>query len=538
MAEFLGASLEPDEDDLATSLDLIWAIENCTEVFGNLSLAEENNVTCLRHAPVLTNTAEMRVWILAFMCIFSIFGNVLTVVAIYRDKHRTSLCTLILHLSIADCLVGFFCLGGEAIWTYTVSWNYGNILCKLLKFFQMLGLYASTFMVVVVGVDRWQAITHPLQRSQAGKRRFHSYIATAWSISIFLSLPQLLIFRVSKGPFIEEFYQCVTYGFYTARWQEQLYSIFNLVCNFIIPLVILILTCSSTLVRLKDNERGFHQPSAPPRSRAATASSYLTQAEQTRQKKMRRATRRSLQLSLYIVGAFLICWIPYYVVSMIIIFSPSPEKVPAMLLDGIFCFGMFNSLLNPIIYGAFHLWKPSTSHSNGVTELKSVRRKFSSKSSFLCQSSGTPNVMAGRPSASNRNAFNSPPNQGPTRNNGLRKQPVQRCNTTESGPSVLNQVDGRLHAVKYVPNPAQNAERGTFMLSRCATFDVPTSKVDRKKVSMKRRQIKEQLYKEDTQKTQGPNGGHLGNGGNDYAYDYTQDILGENEEILNCTHGD
>ncbi|TRY66940.1 hypothetical protein TCAL_07655 [Tigriopus californicus] len=420
----------------------------------------------------------------------------------------------------------------------------------------MLGLYVSTFMVVVVGVDRWQAITHPLQRSQAGKRRFHLYIASAWSLSIFLSLPQLLIFRVSKGPFIEEFYQCVTYGFYTARWQEQLYSIFNLVCNFIIPLVILILTCSSTLVRLKDNERGFHPPSATPaRSKASsnnttttssaattgttTTSSYLSQAEQTRQKKMRRATRRSLHMSLYIVGAFLVCWIPYYVVSMIIIFSPNPEKVPPMLLDGIFCFGMFNSLLNPIIYGAFHLWKPPTSQSNGITELKSVRRKFSSKSSFLCQSTSTPTggMMPGRSSMLLRTpASSSSPAQPLGKNSlGLRKPPVQRCHTTESSSVLLNH-NSRSDTPKSSPNPSHPLGRGTFMLSRCATFDVPTSKVDRQKVSMKRRQIKE-INKglEDNRTHRGNGSRHLENGSHEYTYDYTQEILGEKDEILNCS---
>ena len=34
---------------------------------------------------------------------------------------------------------------------------------------------------------------------------------------------------------------------------------------------------------------------------------------------------------------------------------------------------MSNSLINPLIYGAFHLWKPSAGHSNGLTEMKSTR---------------------------------------------------------------------------------------------------------------------------------------------------------------------
>ena len=61
---------------------------------------------------------------------------------------------------------------------------------------------------------------------------------------------QLLIFHVVKGPFYEEFYQCVTYGFYTEPWQEQLYNTFSLVSMFILPLVILISTYVSTIITI------------------------------------------------------------------------------------------------------------------------------------------------------------------------------------------------------------------------------------------------------------------------------------------------
>lgn len=57
---------------------------------------------------------------------------------------------------------------------------------------------------------------------------------------------KLLIFRVVRGPFIEDFYQCHTQGFYTAVWQEQLYTTFSLVFMFIIPLFVIIITYLST----------------------------------------------------------------------------------------------------------------------------------------------------------------------------------------------------------------------------------------------------------------------------------------------------
>ncbi|PVD19374.1 hypothetical protein C0Q70_19862 [Pomacea canaliculata] len=42
-----------------------------------------------------------------------------------------------------------------------------------------------------------------------------------------------------RGPFQEEFYQCVTFGSYKEEWQRQLYSIASLLLMFVVPLVII-----------------------------------------------------------------------------------------------------------------------------------------------------------------------------------------------------------------------------------------------------------------------------------------------------------
>ncbi|GIX71780.1 RNase H domain-containing protein [Caerostris darwini] len=66
----------------------------------------------------------------------------------------------------------------------------------------------------------------------------------------FLFLLQLFIFSVMRGPFVEEFYQCVTYAFYTALWQEQLYTTLTLIFMFLLPLLILITTYIATFLTI------------------------------------------------------------------------------------------------------------------------------------------------------------------------------------------------------------------------------------------------------------------------------------------------
>lgn len=79
----------------------------------------------------------------------------------------------------------------------------------------------------------WSGILIPFSFLSFGNMNFFTYF-------------QYLIFRVAKGPFFEDFYQCVTHGFYSAPWQEQLYTTFTLIFMFIIPLVILTGTYLST----------------------------------------------------------------------------------------------------------------------------------------------------------------------------------------------------------------------------------------------------------------------------------------------------
>jgi len=47
----------------------------------------------------------------------------------------------------------------------------------------------------------------------------------------------MYIFRVMRGPFEEDFYQCVTYGAYTEQWQEQLYSCLSVLLMYALPLI-------------------------------------------------------------------------------------------------------------------------------------------------------------------------------------------------------------------------------------------------------------------------------------------------------------
>ncbi|CAG4935551.1 unnamed protein product [Colias eurytheme] len=350
-----------------------WPVEKCLEfnLINNTSNEEFMNkvfvyngteIMCLEHAPILTPSTIMRASVLSVMALLSFLGNFATMISVQRGKRCrrrarpswTAIYSLIFQLSVADLLVTVFCIAGEAGWSFSVQWYAGNVGCKLFKFLQMFALYLSTFILVLIGVDRWLAVKYPM-KSMATATRSTRLVIVAWILSFLLSLPQTIVFRVAKGPFVEEFYQCVTHGFYTERWQEQAYTTLSLVFMFLLPLLILMSTYVSTVRTIAKSEKVFQ-----PETRREK---YLT-PDMNRRRLIDRAKMKSLRMSIVIVAAFIIWWTPYYVMMIIFTFLNPDKGLSEDLLSGIFFFGMSNSLVNPVIYGAFHLWPRKRSRNS------------------------------------------------------------------------------------------------------------------------------------------------------------------------------
>ncbi|EDW69257.1 gonadotropin-releasing hormone receptor [Drosophila virilis] len=330
-------------------------------------VAEQVPEHVMDHAPQLSRSGLLKVYVLTVMALFSLLGNLLTIWNIYKtritrrnSRHTWSaIYSLMFHLSIADVLVTGFCLIGEAAWCYTVQWLANELTCKLVKLFQMFSLYLSTYVLVLIGVDRWIAVKYPMKSLNMAKR-CHRLLGGTYILSLVLSLPQFFIFHVARGPFVEEFYQCVTHGFYTAVWQEQMYATFTLVFTFLLPLCILFGTYMSTFRTISSSEKMFQG------SKLANYSTTKQLPTQTnRQRLIHKAKMKSLRISVVIIIAFLICWTPYYVMMIIFMFWNPDKRLGDDLQDAIFFFGMSNSLVNPLIYGAFHLC-PGKSNKSGT----------------------------------------------------------------------------------------------------------------------------------------------------------------------------
>uniref|UniRef100_A0A8D2DG83 Vasopressin V2 receptor n=1 Tax=Sciurus vulgaris TaxID=55149 RepID=A0A8D2DG83_SCIVU len=99
------------------------------------------------------------------------------------------------HLCLADLAVALFQVLPQLAWDATDRFRGPDALCRAVKYLQMVGMYASSYMILAMTLDRHRAICRPmLAYRHGGGARWNRPVLVAWAFSLLLSLPQLFIF--------------------------------------------------------------------------------------------------------------------------------------------------------------------------------------------------------------------------------------------------------------------------------------------------------------------------------------------------------
>ncbi len=108
---------------------------------------------------------DARTMVLLMEIIVGLVGGILVCVWLWMNRRRKSrVNTLILNVAVSDLLVILGACLIQLIWEYAGrEWLLGNAMCKLVKFFQSFAMMASSNMLVVLSLDRHQAIRSPLR---------------------------------------------------------------------------------------------------------------------------------------------------------------------------------------------------------------------------------------------------------------------------------------------------------------------------------------------------------------------------------------
>nr|AHJ11243.1 G protein-coupled receptor [Nilaparvata lugens]AZP54622.1 adipokinetic hormone receptor [Nilaparvata lugens] len=288
------------------------------------------------------------------LMLLSAIGN-FTVLSILIRRRRNNINNMLIHLAIADLLVTFLLMPLEIAWSATVMWWAGDAWCRVTAFFRTFGLFQSSFVLVCISIDRYFAVLKPMNHLSDVDRRGKIMLSCAWIGSVLCSLPQMLVFRVQAHPYVPWFEQCITIWFAqdakNPSVQEFVYFVFGMLMMYCIPFLVILFCYASILGEIyrhlrEDKSDRFRRSSL----------GFLGKAK-----------GRTLKTTVIIVVVFLICWTPYYFMSLWHFFDhKGSQKVDQKLQKGLYIFACTNSCMNPIVYGAFNIRPRRTDRRGGA----------------------------------------------------------------------------------------------------------------------------------------------------------------------------
>ncbi|XP_042744962.1 neuropeptide S receptor [Lagopus muta] len=285
-------------------------------------------------------------WILF---IVTIAGNAIVLFSTWRRKRKSRMTFFVTQLAITDSFTGLINIMTDIIWRYTGDFMAPDIVCRVVRYLQVVLLYASTYVLVSLSIDRYHAIVYPMKFMQ-GERQAKVLIGVAWSLSFLFSIPTLIIFgkrQLSNGEV-----QC------WALWPDDSYWIpYMTVVAFLvyfIPLIIISVIYSIVIRTIWMKSK----------AQAVTISSCTdgrTSAGYTSRGFISRAKVKAIKYSIVIVLAFALCWSPYFLFDILDNFNILPETKERFYASVIIQnLPALNSAINPLIYCLFsnHLCTP------------------------------------------------------------------------------------------------------------------------------------------------------------------------------------
>ena len=114
-------------------------------------------------------------------------------VVMFSRRMRSITNFFLANLAVADLCVGIFCIY-QTLTNYLMnSWQLGNLLCKVYMFVQSLSYTASIMILVVVCIERYLAIVHPIKcRSILTRTRLRIVIGIVWLLAGVYASPRFI----------------------------------------------------------------------------------------------------------------------------------------------------------------------------------------------------------------------------------------------------------------------------------------------------------------------------------------------------------
>ncbi|XP_020008850.1 5-hydroxytryptamine receptor 1B [Castor canadensis] len=311
--------------------------------------------------------------LLALITLATTLSNAFVIATVYRTrKLHTPANYLIASLAVTDLLVSILVMPISTVYTVTGRWTLGQVVCDLWLSSDITCCTASIMHLCVIALDRYWAITDAVEYSaKRTPKRAAVMIALVWVFSICISLPPFFWRQVKAG-------DCLV------NTDHVLYTVYSTVGAFYLPTLLLIALYSriyvearSRILKQTPNRTGKRLTRAQLITDSPGSTSSVTSinsrapdvpsesgspvyVNQVRvrvsdalleKKKLMAARERKATKTLGIIlGAFIVCWLPFFIISLVMPICKDACWFHMAIFDFFNWLGYLNSLINPIIY--------------------------------------------------------------------------------------------------------------------------------------------------------------------------------------------
>lgn len=260
-------------------------------------------------------------------------GNLLVIVVIIMNQQmRSTTNLLILNLAFADLCFIVFCVPFTATGYALPKWPFGEVWCKIVQYLMYVCAYASVYTLVVMSLDRYLAVVHPISsmsvRNQTNTVRI---LFVLWAVILAGHIPLLLDYMVVDYNYYGE-YRSTCISIYSATENHVMLRVFYgsfFMFGYLLPLSLICVLYGFMLKRLL----------------YGVVPGGSQRAESIRSKK------RVTKMVVIVVAIFALCWLPIQVVFMVQNFGYYSEELSYIAVQMVAnCLAYMNSCVNPILY--------------------------------------------------------------------------------------------------------------------------------------------------------------------------------------------
>lgn len=298
------------------------------------------------------------------LSLFCVLGNLVTIIAITVDirlkKSVTNYC--VVSLAIADIIVGSIIIPFRGYYEFNDKiWIFGHLFCDIWYSINISTCTASILNLCIICLDRYISIFDSFNyKSRLSERKVMIYIFMIWFISIAISFPAMLRSWVDNqtDDTKNSSDQCMLF------LSEKSYMMMACAVTFYIPLMFMSYVYIKIYLKASNEKQFIRRGTKITKDRKCGnevslrihSSTNLQELNQInscnripgQNKWITRQDRAAKTLGI-VFGAFLICWLPFFIKFPIYMFTNDSGQ-PDTMLSLFNWLGWFNSCLNPLIY--------------------------------------------------------------------------------------------------------------------------------------------------------------------------------------------